>query len=186
MRVGVSSRCAMTEQRYPVLETHVDPKSEPYRQNREANAASLDKLAKALAEARAGGGDKYVARHKDAGKLLPRERIELLLDRDSHFLELCALAGYEIKGHKPGASLVGGISGVECVITASEATVKGGAINEMGVRKSARLADIAERNGMPTISMITDRVWLRSSKNSPTAISRDAVTTCSPVMESSG
>jgi acetyl-CoA carboxylase carboxyltransferase component len=147
----------MTEQRYPVLETHVDPKSEQYQQNYEANVASLDKLSKALAEARGGGGEKYVTRHVEAGKLLPRQRVELLLDRDSHFLELCALAGYEVKGHKPGASLIGGIgvvSGVECVITASEATVKGGAINEMGVRKSARLADIAERNGMPTISMI--------------------------------
>ena len=147
----------MSEQRYPVLETHVDPSSESYRANREANAASLDELAKALAEARAGGGETYVTRHRQAGKLLPRERVELLLDRDSHFLELCALAGYGIKGHKPGASLIGGIgvvSGVECVVTASDATVKGGAINEMGVRKSQRLADIAQRNAMPTISMI--------------------------------
>jgi acyl-CoA carboxylase subunit beta len=142
---------------YPVLRSKVDLRSDEYRQNREQNLASLTKLEEALAKARAGGGEKYASRFRAAGKLLPRERIELLLDRDSHFLELCALAGHEIQDHTPGASVVGGIgvvSGVECMITASDATVKGGAINELGARKTGRLADVAEQNGLPSISLI--------------------------------
>jgi acyl-CoA carboxylase subunit beta len=128
-----------------------------YRANYEANAAAVARLEAALAQSRAGGGEKYVARHVQAGKLLPRQRIELMLDRDSHFLELCSLAGHGVSGHEPGASLVGGIgvvSGVEVLISASEATVKGGALNDLGVQKSARLAEIAGQNRLPSISMI--------------------------------
>ncbi len=146
-----------TEQRYPVIKSTVDTRDEQYATNVDANRAALAQIDEALAQARDGGGEKYNTRHTAAGKLLPRERIELLLDRDSHFLELCPLAGYQVSGHKPGASLVGGIgvvSGVECLVSASEATVKGGAINELGVRKSARFADIAEQNRLPSISMI--------------------------------
>ena len=145
------------DQPYPVLATKIDKKSEEFKANYEANARSLDKLNAALAKARAGGGEKYVKRHKQAGKLLPRERIELLIDRDAHFLELCALAGHEVDDHATGASMVGGIgvvSGVECVITASESTVKGGAINELGVKKTRRLAEVAEQNRLPGISLI--------------------------------
>ena len=144
-------------QPYPILASNVDKKSEPYLSNRKANLETLAKLEQALAKSRAGGGEKYVKRHKQAGKLLPRERIELLLDRDSHFLELCALAGHEVDDHSTGASMVGGIgvvSGVECVITASESTVKGGAINDLGVRKTRRLAEIAEQNRLPGSSLI--------------------------------
>ncbi len=147
----------MPEQPYPVLKSRINPRDPEFRDNYAANSASIEKLDQALATARAGGGEKYVNRLLAAGKLLPRQRLELLLDRDSHFLELCALAGHEVKGHAAGASLIGGIgtvSGVECVITASEATVKGGAINELGVKKSKRLADIAVTNRIPTLSMI--------------------------------
>ena len=76
-----------------------------------------------MASSREGGGEKYVKRHLDRGKLLPRERIELLLDRDSYFLELLPLAGSEVDGDAPGASMIGGIglvSGVECLIIASD------------------------------------------------------------------
>ncbi len=145
------------EQPYPVIATAVDPKSPTYAANYAANRAAADKLAGALREATVGGGDKYNQRHLAAGKLLPRQRVELLLDRDSYFLELCPLAGKDVPGHVPGASLIGGIgrvSGVECVISASESTVKGGAMSEMSVWKSARLAEIAEANRLPSISMI--------------------------------
>ncbi|GAB4561974.1 MAG: carboxyl transferase domain-containing protein [Haliangiales bacterium] len=154
MKVPVSSRPPSS---YPRLPTRVDPRSRAYHANRDANQAVLAKLADALSQARAGGGDKYTKRHRDAGKLLPRERIELLLDRDAHFLELCPLAGYQVSGHHPGASIIGGVgvvSGVECLISASEATVKGGAVNELGVQKSARLADIALENRLPSIHLI--------------------------------
>jgi acetyl-CoA carboxylase carboxyltransferase component len=146
-----------TEQPYPVIKSKLDRSSDTYKENYDKNLASIEKLDKALAEARAGGGEKYVTRHLKAGKLLPRQRLELILDRDSHFLELCALAGYDVPGHKPGASMIGGIgvvSGVECLISSSEATVKGGAINEFGVKKTHRLSEIAETNRIPTISMI--------------------------------
>jgi acyl-CoA carboxylase subunit beta len=139
------------------MTSRIDPRGDEFRANDAANRAAVEKLRAALAEATVGGGEKYTSRHRAAGKLLPRERIELLLDRDSYFLELCPLAGKDVPGHAPGASLVGGIgrvSGVECLITASESTVKGGAIGELGAWKSGRLADVAEHNRLPSISMI--------------------------------
>jgi len=145
------------EAKYPVLPTRVDVRSDGYRDNRSANLKELDSLGAALAKSRAGGGPKYAERHKAAGKLLPRERIELLLDPGSHFLELCALAGHEVPQESTGAGLIGGVgvvSGVECLISASEATLKGGAISELGVMKSHRLAQIAEQNRLPGISLI--------------------------------
>jgi acetyl-CoA carboxylase carboxyltransferase component len=148
---------AATVQPYPVLRSRVDPRSESFAANREANLASLAKLSALLAKAREGGGVKYAERHVAAGKLLPRERIERLLDRDAYFLEIAPLAGLDIPGHAPGASVIGGVgvvSGVECLITASEATVKGGAMSEYSVIKSARLSEIAEQNGLPSISLI--------------------------------
>ncbi len=144
-------------QSFPVIASRVDLRSDRYAENRAANLNTLETVASALADANAGGGDKYVDRFRKANKLLPRERIELLLDRDSYFLELCALAGHGMKGNKAGAGVVGGVgvvSGVECMITASEATVKGGAINEMGVLKSGRLSDVAAENGLPSVSLI--------------------------------
>jgi len=147
----------MSDHPFPVVETKIDRTSQQYKDNYAANTDSLGQLDAALAEARAGGGEKYIKRFRERGKLLPRERVEAILDRDSYFLELCPLAGYQISGHKAGASVVAGIglvSGVECMITASESTVKGGAINEMGALKSGRIADICEKNRLPSISMI--------------------------------
>jgi acetyl-CoA carboxylase carboxyltransferase component len=144
-------------QPYPVIATRVDPRADDYRANFDANRAAVERLAAALHEATLGGGEKYTSRHRAAGKLLPRERVELVLDRDSYFLELCPLAGKDVPGHTPGAGLIGGIgrvSGVECLITASESTVKGGAVSEMTAWKSGRFSDIAEHNHLPSISMI--------------------------------
>jgi acetyl-CoA carboxylase carboxyltransferase component len=145
------------EQPYPVIATRVDPRDPEFRANYDVNTAAVDKLRAALAEATVGGGERYTARHKAAGKLLPRERVELLLDRDSYFLELCPLAGKDVVGHTTGAASIGGIgrvSGVECVISANESTVKGGAISEITAWKTGRLAEIAEQNRMPTIALI--------------------------------
>jgi len=144
-------------QPYPLIATRVDPRAPEYQSNLAANRAAVEILSAALHEATLGGGEKYNSRHRAAGKLLPRERIELVLDRDSYFLELCPLAGKDVAGHTPGAGLIGGIgrvSGVECLITASESTVKGGAVSEMTALKSVRLSDIAEHNRLPSISMI--------------------------------
>ena len=147
----------MDTQPYPVIRSKVDRAAESYEQNRAANLAQLQRLHEALAKANEGGGDKYNQRHVQAGKLLPRERVELLLDRDSYFLEVCALAGHGVSGQSPGAGMVGGVgvvSGVECVILANEATVKGGAISELGMVKNGRLSDIAEKNHLPTINLV--------------------------------
>ncbi len=139
------------------LRTRVDIRSPTYRDNHAAMSGLVEKLQAALAAARGGGGPKYNDRHIARGKLLPRERIELLVDRDGYFLELLPLAGHGQRGVGPGGGVVGGVgvvSGVEMLITASEATVKGGAINEYGLKKSLRLAEIGTRNGLPSVSLI--------------------------------
>jgi len=147
----------MDPQPYRVLKSKVDRRADTYRQNRETNEASLEQLARALAKSRQGGGEKYVERHRSRGRLLPRERIEMLVDRDGWYLEIGALAGHDMNNENTGTSVIGGVglvSGVECMITASEATVKGGAVTEMSARKSGRLADIADQNGLVGISLI--------------------------------
>jgi acetyl-CoA carboxylase carboxyltransferase component len=104
----------------------------------------------------AGGGDKYVTRHRERGKLLARERVELLLDPDSPFLELSTLAAWG-SDYQVGASAVTGIGvveGVECMIHASDPTVKGGASNPWTAKKGYRAADIAAQNRLPTIHMV--------------------------------
>ncbi len=122
-------------------------------------AAMLEKLAALDAEhakAVEGGGQKYVDRHHARGKLLPRERIELLVDPGSAFLELSPLAGWG-SDFAVGASVVTGIGvieGVECVITANDPTVKGGASNPWTVRKILRASRIAEENGLPTVALV--------------------------------
>jgi acetyl-CoA carboxylase carboxyltransferase component len=138
------------------LPSRVDLRSDAFRANHEANLASVAKLREHLAKAHAGGGEKYNQRHIARGKLLPRARVDLLLDRDSPFLELCPLAGLH-EGGVPGGSVIGGVgrvSGVECLITASEATVQGGAIGPIGVKKSARLGEVAVENRLPAVHLI--------------------------------
>src|SRR5437879_4594760 len=128
-----------------VLPTHIDPRSDAYRANYAAMLEQVHYLDEQLALARAGGGKKYVTRHRERGKLLPRERIELLLDPDSPFLELSPLAAWGTE-YTIGGSVVTGIgvvSGVECVVSANDPTVKGGASNPITVDKSFRAMDIA-------------------------------------------
>jgi acyl-CoA carboxylase subunit beta len=122
-------------------------------------AAMRDRLAElsaALDEALAGGGPAYTRRHHARGRLLPRERIDLLLDRDAPFLELCALAGWGT-GFPTGAAVVGGIGvveGVECVIIANDPTVRGGAVNPYSLRKTQRLGQIAAENRLPLVNLV--------------------------------
>src|SRR5690606_40196842 len=108
------------------------------------------------AKAVAGGGEKYVERHRKRGKLLARERIELLLDEDSPFMELSPLAAWG-SDFTVGGSVVTGVGvveGVECMIIASDPTVKGGTSNPYTLRKSFRAADIAAQNNLPTINLV--------------------------------
>ncbi len=139
-----------------VLESTLNAGSPGYAANREAMLAKLEELDGELARARAGGGPKYVDRHHARGKLLPRERIELLLDRDSPFLELSPLAAWGTD-YPVGASIVTGIgviSGVECLISANDPTVRGGASNPWTVQKIFRADDIARQNRLPVVSLV--------------------------------
>ena len=145
------------EQRYPVLRSKVDSKSETYRANREGNLASLEEVLEAQAVANRGGGQKYIDRHLARGRILPRQRIEMMLDRDSFFLEIAPLAGHGMRGEVTGCAVVGGVglvSGVECCLVASEATVKGGAITPISMLRSGRLAEVCEQNRMIGLSLI--------------------------------
>ncbi|MFI6519215.1 acyl-CoA carboxylase subunit beta [Spirillospora sp. NPDC050679] len=118
--------------------------------------AKLADLDAEHAKALAGGGEKYVARHRKRGKLLARERIELLLDPDSPFLELSPLAAWG-SDFPVGASVVTGIGvveGVECMIVANDPTVRGGSSNPWTVKKSFRASDIALENRLPVINLV--------------------------------
>ncbi len=129
----------------PILTSAIDPASDDFRANQEALAEAIDAVDEQLAAARAGGGERYVARHHQRGKLGARERIELLVDRDSAFLELAPLAAWGTE-YTVGASSVVGIgvvAGVECLISAHDPTVRGGAMNPYTFRKGARASDIA-------------------------------------------
>lgn len=110
-----------------------------------------------LAEAMAGGGPKAIQKHKARGKLLARERIDTLLDHGSPFLELSPLAGNDMYGNVPSAGMVSGIgkiSGVECMIVANDATVKGGTYFPITVKKHLRAQEIALQNKLPCVYLV--------------------------------
>jgi len=124
--------------------------------NREAMLAKLADLDAQHAVAVAGGGERSVERHHARGKLMPRERIELLVDEGSAFLELSPLAGWGTD-FTVGASVVTGIGvieGVECMITANDPSVKGGASNPWTVKKIFRASQIAAENRLPTVALV--------------------------------
>jgi acetyl-CoA carboxylase carboxyltransferase component len=140
----------------PVLSTEVDVASPTYRANIETQAAALAALNEQLELVAAGGGARYVQRHHDRGKLLARERIELLLDRDAPFLELSALAAWGSE-FNVGAAIVTGvgvISGVECMVIAHDPTVRGGTMNPYTLKKNLRALEIARVNRLPVVYLV--------------------------------
>ena len=139
------------------LVSHIDTKSPEFRENYATNLQAVERLNDELQKSREGGGAVYNQRHIERGKLLPRERIERLLDPDSYFMEVAPLAGRDVDLITAGAGIVGGvgvINGVECMIFANESTVAGGSVNEIGVIKTKRLAEIAAENHLPSVSLI--------------------------------
>ena len=139
-----------------VLRSVLDDKSADYAANAEAMRAKLAEIAAEQAKAIAGGGPKYTERHRSRGKLLVRERIEMLLDPDTPFLELSPLAAWGTE-FAVGGSVVTGIGvveGTECLISANDPTVRGGTSNPWTVRKSFRAHDIALANRLPVISLV--------------------------------
>jgi acetyl-CoA carboxylase carboxyltransferase component len=140
----------------PVLKSNVDVTDAAYRRNREVQLAAIAALDEQLELVRAGGGPKYASRHHGRGRMLVRERIELLLDRDAAFLELSALAAWGTE-FTVGASVVTGVgvvSGVECVIIAHDPTVRGGAMNPYSLRKTLRALEIARINRLPVVNLV--------------------------------
>lgn len=110
----------------------------------------------AIAPALAGGGDTYVARHRARGKLTARERVELLLDPDTPFVEFSPLAAWGSEFHV-GASLVTGlgvVEGIECVVVAHDPTVRGGSMNPHTLRKTLRAYEIARENRLPVVNLV--------------------------------
>jgi acetyl-CoA carboxylase carboxyltransferase component len=139
-----------------VLKSHVDTESEQFRLNRKGMLERLAALEEQQALARAGGGPAYTERHRARGRLLARQRIELLLDRDAAFLELSTVAAWGTE-YAVGASVVTGIgvvAGVECMIVAHDPTVRGGASNPYTWRKVLRAMTIARENRLPTINLV--------------------------------
>jgi acyl-CoA carboxylase subunit beta len=138
------------------LTTQLNPASDTYAANQAAMSTALAAITEATEEALAGGGQRYVKRHLERGRLLVRDRIERLLDRYAPFLELSALAGWGT-GDPVGASVVTGIgpvSGTECMIIANDPTVRGGSMNPSTVAKIRRALDIARHNRLPTIQLV--------------------------------
>ncbi|HEY1970406.1 MAG TPA: carboxyl transferase domain-containing protein, partial [Pseudonocardia sp.] len=139
-----------------VLKSVLNTADETYQLNRAAQLKLLSELNEQIEAAIAGGGPRYQQRHRDRGRLLVRERIELLLDRDSAFLELSTLAAWGTP-FPVGASVVTGIgvvSGVECVLIAHDPTVRGGAMNPYSLKKILRALEIAKVNRLPVINLV--------------------------------
>jgi len=140
----------------PVLRSNLDLASEEYKANRAALLERLGAHEEAQAQARAGGGEAYVKRHRERGKLLAHERVELLLDPDSPFLEFSTLAAWGTSYHV-GASVVTGtglVRGVECVIVAHDPTVRGGSMNPYSWKKIIRAMEISLQNRLPLVNLV--------------------------------
>jgi 3-methylcrotonyl-CoA carboxylase beta subunit len=142
----------------PELKSAIDPRSEAFGVNAAHNLGLVRELRTRVAEAALGGPEAARGRHAERGKLLPRQRVERLLDPGSPFLEIAALAAFRLyEGEAPGAGLICGIgrvSGREVMVVANDATVKGGAYFPLTVKKHLRAQEIAQQNRLPCIYLV--------------------------------
>src|SRR6476469_5566698 len=133
-------------------------RDETFERRRTSMQALVDELRERTALVAAGGGERSVERHRSRGKLTARERVDLLVDPGTAFLELNALAAWEMyDGGAPSAGIVTGIGvveGRECVIVANDATVKGGSYFPLTVKKHLRAQEVAEQNRLPCIYLV--------------------------------
>jgi acetyl-CoA carboxylase carboxyltransferase component len=140
------------------LESHLDPSSSDFAQNAERIQTLVDELNERVTKSRQGGGEKYLARHKEQGKMPPRERIAALLDPGTPFLELSPLAANGMYDDEaPAAGIITGIGRIrerECLIIANDATVKGGTYLPMTVKKHLRAQEVALQNHLPCIYLV--------------------------------
>jgi 3-methylcrotonyl-CoA carboxylase beta subunit len=146
-----------------VLETQLNVRSADFSANAAAMHALVDDLNAKVVQVELGGGEAARAKHTARGKLLPRERVQMLLDPGTPFLELSPLAALGLYPDRdgsdsaPGAGLVTGIgrvSGADCMIVCNDATVKGGTYYPMTVKKHLRAQEIAQQNGLPCIYLV--------------------------------
>src|SRR3990167_8619512 len=142
----------------PVIETQLNPLSEAFKDSARAMQTLVADLEAQLAQIALGGGDAPRAKHLARGKLLPRDRVEQLLDAGSPFLEVGALAALNVYDNAaPSAGIitgVGRVSGVECMIVCNDATVKGGTYYPLTVKKHLRAQEIAAQNRLPCIYLV--------------------------------
>ncbi|MBP6676956.1 MAG: methylcrotonoyl-CoA carboxylase, partial [Vitreoscilla sp.] len=145
------------------LQTQLNPRTEEAKANAAAMRALVDDLNAKLAKISEGGGEAARAKHLARGKLLPRDRVEMLLDPDTPFLEIAPLAALGMYPEKDGtdsapcAGIVAGIgrvAGVECLIVCNDATVKGGTYYPLSVKKHLRAQEIAAQNNLPCIYLV--------------------------------
>lgn len=141
------------------LKSRINPRSQAFADNSEHMQSLVDDLASLVEHIKQGGGERYQARHQARGKLLPRNRVDLLIDPGSPFLEFSQLAAYNMYGKDdvPAAGIITGIgrvNGIECVIVANDATVKGGTYYPVSVKKHLRAQDIARENHLPCIYLV--------------------------------
>jgi acetyl-CoA carboxylase carboxyltransferase component len=141
-----------------VLATQAERDSDLFGARRERMEALVAELRERTAQVARGGGEKALERHRSRGKLTARERIDRLVDPGAAFLELSALAAWDVyDGDAPGAGIVTGIGmveGQECVIVANDATVKGGSYYPLTVKKHLRAQEVAEQNCLPCIYLV--------------------------------
>ena len=142
----------------PVLTTNISSDSDTFRANAAHNRSLAETLRADVARTALGGGEKSRARHTARGKLLPRDRVERLLDPGSPFLEIGQLAANGLyDGEVPGAGLIAGVgrvSGRHCMIVCNDATVKGGTYYPLTVKKHLRAQEIAQENRLPCIYLV--------------------------------
>ncbi len=146
-----------------VLDTQLNARSADFQANAAAMRAQVEDLQVQLAKAALGGGDVPRARHVSRGKLLPRDRVQMLLDPGTPFLELSPLAAFAMYPDKDGSDSapcagvitgIGRVSGVDCLIVCNDATVKGGTYYPMTVKKHVRAQEIAAQNKLPCIYLV--------------------------------
>jgi 3-methylcrotonyl-CoA carboxylase beta subunit len=142
----------------PILDSHIDTRSDPFRANAQAMAALVADLRRLTDGIRQGGGEAARQRHLSRGKLLPRDRVRALIDPLSPFLEIGQLAAYGVYGEDiPAAGIITGIgrvAGRECMIVANDATVKGGTYFPLTVKKHLRAQEIAQQNRLPCLYLV--------------------------------
>jgi 3-methylcrotonyl-CoA carboxylase beta subunit len=147
----------------PVLESRLNPRAADFQANAQAMRALVADLNAQIAKAQEGGGQAARAKHTARGKLLPRERVQMLLDPGTPFLELSPLAALGLYPDRDGtdsapcAGLIAGIgrvSGVDCMVVCNDATVKGGTYYPMTVKKHLRAQEVAAQNHLPCIYLV--------------------------------